>query len=529
MKKLFTILGLSITVITHSQNNCQMSGWQYVKTVTINNTSNSNNLTAFQLNLTFDTQTLISQGKMNIDGSDIRFTSSSCLELNYWIEKGINSSSTSIWVKLNSIQGNTSDSIFMYYGNSLATPVSNGDSTFIAFDDFDDNSISSAWSIENANWVESAGVLTSSGNGSYTYPTIFRTDLNSVSSFYIHYYFKWSNTPGTAAGGWFSTQMNKQPYYDLQMRNSNEYSFSSSQSGNLFTASWPHNTNWHSHDIYRDESGLWKIWLNGSLQGSATNNDIPVIDTLRFTGPSNGWGFNANLSIDSFYVAKYTSPLPTNLVGNEFLYSYSSDTCTVSIYDTIPIYDTTFVTVYDTIPVYDTTFVTVNDTVPVYDTTFVTINDTVPVYDTTFVTVSDTIPIYDTTVVTVNDTILIYDTTFVTINDTNYVTVYDSIAVTDTLIIDVSTGLNPPNNINTIKVYPNPAKTHISINCGNISLMNNYSIKITNSLGQIVFQSPVNQQQFYVDLSGWTGNGTYFVYIIDPQQNAVDIKKIILQ
>jgi hypothetical protein len=47
---------------------------------------------------------------------------------------------------------------------------------------------------------------------------------------------------------------------------------------------------------------------------------------------------------------------------------------------------------------------------------------------------------------------------------------------------------------------------------------------------QIVhFQNAVNQQQFYIDITSWVGNGLYFVRIIDPQGNTVDIKKIVLQ
>jgi hypothetical protein len=43
------------------------------------------------------------------------------------------------------------------------------------------------------------------------------------------------------------------------------------------------------------------------------------------------------------------------------------------------------------------------------------------------------------------------------------------------------------------------------------------------------FQNAVNQQQFYIDITSWVGNGLYFVRIIDPQGNTVDIKKIVLQ
>lgn len=135
---------------------------------------------------------------------------------------------------------------------------------------------------------------------------------------------------------------------------------------------------------------------------------------------------------------------------------------------------------------------------------------------------------------TIYDTVItnVYDTTYVTITDTNYVTINDTIyiSVTDTLIIDaVLTGINPPNNINTIKVYPNPSNTHIYINTGDYASMNGYTIRIDNSLGQTVYITPVNQQQYYVDLSSWTGNGTYFVYIIDNLSNTIDVRKIIIQ
>ena len=111
------------------------------------------------------------------------------------------------------------------------------------------------------------------------------------------------------------------------------------------------------------------------------------------------------------------------------------------------------------------------------------------------------------------------------------VTVYDTLltTVTDTLIINTTLSLPAPNNANTIKVYPNPASDHITIDNGNYSAMAGYSIKITNNAGQQVFQSTINQQQFYVDLSTWNGNGLYFVHLFDPQNNTVTVRKIVLQ
>ena len=123
---------------------------------------------------------------------------------------------------------------------------------------------------------------------------------------------------------------------------------------------------------------------------------------------------------------------------------------------------------------------------------------------------------------------IVYDTTGIVC--TTYDTVTTFISVTDTLIINTNiTGLNPPNNTNTIKVFPNPANDHITIHYGNFAIMNGYTLKITNSIGQIVYSTPINQQSSYVDLSTWTGNGIYFVQIIDAQNNSIVNRKIVLQ
>lgn len=118
----------------------------------------------------------------------------------------------------------------------------------------------------------------------------------------------------------------------------------------------------------------------------------------------------------------------------------------------------------------------------------------------------------------------IADTCIATITDTTFIT------VTDTLIINTTiTSLNPPTNSNTIKVFPNPTNDHITIDYGNFNVMNGYQLKIENSLGQQVFQTSITQQSDYLNLTAWGGNGLYFVHIIDPQGNTIDIRKIVLQ
>jgi hypothetical protein len=107
---------------------------------------------------------------------------------------------------------------------------------------------------------------------------------------------------------------------------------------------------------------------------------------------------------------------------------------------------------------------------------------------------------------------------------------YQYVTVTDTLIINTNiTGFNPITYQNSIKIFPNPSNDHITIDYGNFATLNGYQLKITNSLGQQMFQTNINQQSSYISLSTWTGNGIYFVHIIDSQGNTIDIRKIVLQ
>jgi|GEM_PF-3162415 len=162
------------------------------------------------------------------------------------------------------------------------------------------------------------------------------------------------------------------------------------------------------------------------------------------------------------------------------------------------------------------------------------LNGTIIKYTAPINTCQETIYTYDTIVH--NDTIHteVFDTVY--FEQYNYINIYDTIsvydtihiAVTDTLIIDLATGLPLPNNINTLLLYPNPTSDHLYIDTGNYGLLPGYSIKITNSLSQIVFQNPINQPLFNLDLSTWTGSGTYYVYILDWLGNVKDTRTLIL-
>ena len=134
------------------------------------------------------------------------------------------------------------------------------------------------------------------------------------------------------------------------------------------------------------------------------------------------------------------------------------------------------------------------------------------------------VKILDTCITKINDTVKI------TKYDTVKVTRYDTIKVTDTLVINATlSGVSAPNNTNRLLIYPNPAKDHITIDYGIFGRMSGYTLKIVNTLGQIVFSTPINQQTSYINLSTWTGKGMYYVQIYDASNTLTENRKIVLQ
>lgn len=107
-----------------------MTGWSYRQAVTFTNPGSA--LSNYQVKVVVDTATPIGQGNMKADGSDIRFTDAGGTALqSYYLEAStINQSSTVIWVNVASISA-SSNTLYMYYGNSGASAVSSAAQTFV--------------------------------------------------------------------------------------------------------------------------------------------------------------------------------------------------------------------------------------------------------------------------------------------------------------------------------------------------------------------------------------------------------------
>jgi len=133
-----------------------LSGWQHRKSVTISGSTGagtnyqvplkvgeSSGATGYNFHLNGHSASFPSDKNQ---GGDLRFTSSDgSTLLDFWVESVSGTSPNRVayvWVKVSADLGTNQD-IYCYYGNSAATNVSNGDNTFLLFDDFDDGVISS--------------------------------------------------------------------------------------------------------------------------------------------------------------------------------------------------------------------------------------------------------------------------------------------------------------------------------------------------------------------------------------------------
>jgi uncharacterized repeat protein (TIGR01451 family) len=114
-----------------SQTAYALLGWTYRVPITITNGSGLTR-TDYQVLIELDTQVLIAQGKMRADGGDIRFSTDSdgTTLIDYWIESGINTTNTRIWVRVPSLPASSAVTIYMFYGNPGAASQSSFATTF---------------------------------------------------------------------------------------------------------------------------------------------------------------------------------------------------------------------------------------------------------------------------------------------------------------------------------------------------------------------------------------------------------------
>lgn len=303
-------------------NNWYNLAWHWRKPITISNGGGA--LTNFQIMMTVDTATLVTAGKMLASGNDIRFsTSDGVTNISYWIQSGINTASTIIWVKVPSLSAG-SNTIYMYYGNTGAAAASNGDNTFIFWDDFEVDL--AKWTLVNATRGTATRVSTPVVNGSWS---MYLNDTSTGGTFGAYAAI---TAQAQCVIEYYARPAQTNEIWGLQVRRTNAIApnmrFNSDASVEYFPNAWTDfspavtyaaNT-WYSFklDNVNASTDTYSVYIDGSLKGSGIAFDNAVADVNRIYFETATAAQVPDLYVDLVKVRAYASPEPTvTVIGAE--------------------------------------------------------------------------------------------------------------------------------------------------------------------------------------------------------------------
>lgn len=334
MKNFYTFLLAGILSAGSAAAQSCYSGWNYRMPVTITNT-NATALSNHEVQLSINTSALISAGKMQAQGSDIRFYGGGCCDsISYFIESGINTATTNIWVKVPSVPANGTTVIYMLYGNAAAQPGSSAQATFSFYEGFNGNTLQNftVQGCGSGTNTVSGGLLNMSWSGSHI--------LTSNALFPVGTVYTAEASVNSATGDWpgvhwLKDNADNRGYAILQGGGQVRISKSGTNT------SYCQGHNWASSLFPLGSSaGIWSsTWVaTGNVLGSHPSTG-PITSTdaehtrdanmrLALGGISSGTG---SISFDWVRARKYAANTPTAANGSEqntnFLYvSLPADT-----------------------------------------------------------------------------------------------------------------------------------------------------------------------------------------------------------
>jgi len=304
------------------------NSWQHRKSHTIVG-STAGSQTNYQIKIvvhygsgTDSGENVYLNGKCRTDFGDIRFTKSDgSTLLDYWMEEYTASTSATFWVKIDNIPASPSTvTIYIYYGNSSAITTSNGDNTFLFFDDFEDGTIDTAkWTVVGSGISETGGhlVITSSTaqqrklRGRTTYAMFGPNKRVRVRSYKTagNIFMVLAALYDEEAGGGGNDILSWQhgvSYNTFQSRTKND------GTSNLKTLGYT-DTNWHVWEILWSSAPKAYFYLDDILKTTHTSYVPTTADNdLTFELFVGNHLSGVQLHLDWCFVAKYVDPEPTH-------------------------------------------------------------------------------------------------------------------------------------------------------------------------------------------------------------------------
>jgi hypothetical protein len=302
--------------------------------VTIDNTSNPENLTDYPVKVTLTPSNFDYSLIARLDGGDIRFYSTGGNLLFYWIESWNSGGTSDIWTKVPSIPANGRTEIYLApLGDINALNLSNGDSTFELFDDFDDGILKPIW------------IFTNNGNTNNTYSEVINPGKMTLTTANSDAWGAWFNIgilyASQPAGDWEAiTEVNLNGDANYQLYGLTVYS----DGDNWVTIGKGYHSDFGYENVHwkrelagsNDETGTshpgdivclkiqrvgtthYAFWSDDKIIWNSLGNAVSIAtNKIGISAQKNTSGAKS-ATYDNFYVRKYTSPEPVVTVGGGF-------------------------------------------------------------------------------------------------------------------------------------------------------------------------------------------------------------------
>ncbi len=307
-----------------------LNNWSYRKSIAVTGANTA--LTDYQVRVPVN----FVAGHMNADFSDILFVAADGnTTLAHWLESSVVSANATFWVKVPFIPTNGTV-IYMYYGNPLATSTSNGESTFIFFDEYSSNKIAQyshamTWSGSGGGRIKSIenGQLKDADNGA-NQDEAFLFTRNGVQLANLAFDIKLNSVSPKSVNHWQGHYLS---LTQSQTSDSNEARFGYSHPDNtgapllIFLKDSGGTTTNMGSDTSIDGTGKtltlakagneFRAFVDSQLKWSFT--DATLGANTMFAGILNadGWSVASTSYWDDFRIRNYALPEPGGGFGGE--------------------------------------------------------------------------------------------------------------------------------------------------------------------------------------------------------------------
>lgn len=298
---------------------------RFIRPITLANQSGKAWANA-EVRLVVDTAGLILDGKMAVDGRDLRFAAIAGVSdspdkmLDFWIESGMNTPATVIWIRASQlVEGNAT--VYMMYGNANAISTSNGSKVFRLYDDFEGNNL------DPVKWGGDAPLSGGVWSGGLRSMAEFDQVEGVVLEYRMYklaeptqyappdYWFAgFADGAGDTSGAYFHWYNHKPAGTTVVAITSDKGNTGWLNTGIQLDGAWNKYAQYYSstRNILSINDGAWSHTLNGSASGSEN-----VCFGVTATG-------TRDFLFDWVRVRAWVDPPPASSVGGELVSPYNS-------------------------------------------------------------------------------------------------------------------------------------------------------------------------------------------------------------